>query len=100
MNPSGIFATNNTDPSGIDLTGATLQGQVKCTYADLVHAFGEPIDDLLDFVWLIRYNDFTTAKVYGAKEIELSVYWNIAGFDKTAFIRTSNAVQRSLKEAA
>ena len=99
MNPNGIFATNNTDPNGIDVTGTTLQGQVKCTYNDLTHAFGNPIDDLAAFIWRVRFNDFTVAKVYGAKETELSVYWDIDGFDSTAFIRTSGAVQRSLKES-
>jgi hypothetical protein len=99
MNPNGIFATNNTDPNGIDVTGTTLQGQVRCTYTDLVHAFGTPIDEPTAFIWLVRFNDFTVAKVYGVKETELPVYWDVDGFDNTAFIRVSGAVQRSLKEA-
>jgi len=99
MNPDGIFATNNTDPNGIDVTGATLQGQVRCRYADLVHVFGNPIDDPEAFIWLVRFNDFTVSKVYGAKETELSVYWDIDGFDSAAFVRTSGAAERSLKES-
>ena len=93
MDPSGIFGTNNTMPGQIDLDGAALQGTIKCTYDDLVHAFGEPIDDGITFSWLILFNDFTKAKVYGLKASLGSVYWDIDGFDKTAFIR-------SLKEAA
>jgi hypothetical protein len=100
MNPNGIFATNSTDPGGIDVTGATLQGQVRCRYADLVHVFGNPMDESEAFVWLVRFNDYSTSKVYGAKELLESIYWGIDGFNKTAFIRVSTAVQRSLREAA
>jgi hypothetical protein len=100
VNPNGVFGTNNTMPDQINLDGATVQGQINCTYTDLVHAFGNPIDDPTTFIWLIQFNDFTVAKVYGVKETELSVYWNIDGFNNMAFIRASGATQRSLKEAS
>jgi hypothetical protein len=95
IDPSGIFATNSTNPDGIDVTGATLQGNIKCTYDDLVHAFGEPIDKDTTFSWLVMFNDYSVAKIYGKKLISKSVYWDIDGFDETAFIRVSTATQRS-----
>lgn len=100
MNPNGIFATNNTDPGGINVVGATLQGQIRCVYADLINTFGAPIDNSDSYSWLVRFNDFTVAEVIGPKNILTAYYWDIKGFDKTAFIRVSTAVQRSLKEAA
>jgi hypothetical protein len=100
MDPNGIFGTNNTMPGQLDLDGATLQGVIKCTYDDLYHAFGEPLDDGMNFTWLVMFNDYSLAKVYGLKSNLGSVYWDIDGFDKTAFIRVSTAVQRSLREAA
>jgi hypothetical protein len=100
VDSNGIFATNNTMPGQIDLDGATLQGTIKCTYDDLVHAFGDPIDDDTAFSWLVMFNDYSVAKVYGLKDSLGSVYWDIDGFNKTAFTRVSTAVQRSLREAA
>jgi hypothetical protein len=103
IDPSGIFATNNTSPGGIDVDGVTLQGNIKCTYDDLVHAFGEPIIGETETAWLIRFNDFTVAKVYLPKvglEATPSQYWDIAGFNKTAFILASTSIQRSQKEVA
>jgi len=100
INPNGIFGTNNTMPGQINLDGAVLQGTIKCTYNDLVHAFGEPINSDVAFSWLVMFNDYSIAKVYGLKELLESVYWDIDGFDKAAFIRISTAVQRSLKEVA
>jgi hypothetical protein len=103
IDPSGIFATNNTDPNGIDVAGVTLQGTVKCTYDDLVHAFGKPIDSETETAWLVRFNDYTVAKVYRTKtglEALPTQYWDIAGFNKTAFILASTAIQRSQKEVA
>jgi hypothetical protein len=103
IDPSGIFATNNTNPGGIDVDGVTLQGKVKCKYDDLVHAFGEPIVSKTEIAWLVRFNDFTVAKVYLPKvdlELTPSQYWDIAGFNKTAFMRASTAIQRSQKEVA
>jgi hypothetical protein len=99
VDPSGIFATNNTNPGGIDVTGTTLQGNIKCTYDDLVHAFGEPIEGDTTFSWLVMFNDYSVARVYGPKTTVGYVYWDIDGFDKTAFTLMSTAVQRSLKEA-
>lgn len=104
VDPNGIFATNNTNPGGIDVEGTTLQGTIKCTYEDLVHIFGEPIDEETDLAWIIRFNDFTVAKIYLSKTtLEATPpakYWDINGFDKTAFVRVSTVAQRSLKEAA
>jgi hypothetical protein len=103
IDPNGIFATNNTDPNGIDVTGATLQGNVKCTYDDLIHAFGGPINTETETAWLVRFNDFTVAKVYLPKtglNPVTSLYWDIDGFDETAFIRASTAIQRSQIEVA
>jgi hypothetical protein len=99
MDPSGIFATNNTNPGGIDVAGATLQGNIKCTYNDLLHAFGQPIEGDTTFSWLVMFNNNSLAKVYGPKTTAGSVYWDVDGFDKTAFILASTAVQRSLREA-
>ena len=99
-NPNGIFGTNNTMPGQINLDGAVLQGTVECTYDDLVHGFGTPIEDNTTFSWLVMFNDYSVAKIYGPKTSVGFVYWDIDGFDKTAFIRVSTAVQRSLKEAA
>jgi hypothetical protein len=98
INSNGIFGTNSTMPDQINLDGAVLQGTIKCTYDDLVHAFGEPIDSDVAFSWLVVFNDYSTAKVHGVKELLESVYWNIDGFSKTAFIRVSTTVQRSLKK--
>lgn len=100
MDANGIFGTNNTMPGQIDVTGTSLQGRIKCTYENLFYAFGEPIEDDTDFSWLVMFNDYSVAKVYGDKSVTGSVYWGIDGFDKTAFIRVSTAVQRSLREAA
>ena len=99
INPNGIFGTNNTMSVQPELDGATLQGTIKCTYDDLVHAFGNPINDGTTFSWFVMFNDYSKAKVYGANNLLDSVYWNIDGFNKTAFIRLSTAVQRSLREA-
>lgn len=98
MDPNGIFGTNNTMPGQIDVAGASVQGQIKCDYDDLVHVFGAPIESESEFSWLIMFNDYTVAKLHGAKSVIGSVYWDIDGFDNTAFIRVSTAVQRSLKE--
>ena len=104
IDPSGIFATNNTNPGGIDVTGTTLQGTIKCTYDDLIHAFGEPINNETDVAWLVRFNDFTVAKVYktktNLKATPPAQYWDIDGLDKTAFVLASTAIQRSQKEVA
>jgi hypothetical protein len=95
IDPNGIFATNNTDPNGIDVEGTTLQGTIKCKYDDLIHVFGEPIVGDTTFSWLVMFNDYSVAKVYGEKITTKSVYWDINGFNETAFIRVSSAVQRS-----
>jgi hypothetical protein len=99
MDPSGIFATNNTSPGEIDVDGVTLQGNIKCTYDDLVHAFGEPMVSETEIAWLIRFNDFTVAKVYKVG-LETTQYWDIAGFNKKAFILASTSIQRSQIEVA
>lgn len=97
IDPNGIFATNNTNPGGIDVTGATLQGMIKCTYDDLFHAFGNPIITEEDTEWLVKFNDFTVAKVYKTdlQATPPAQYWNIDGFSNAAFIKVSAAVQRS-----
>jgi hypothetical protein len=100
VDSNGIFATNNIMSGQIDLDGATLQGTIKCTFDDLVHAFGEPIDTANTFSWIVMFNDYSVAKVYGLKESLGSVYWDIDGFNKISFTRVSTAVQRSLREAA
>lgn len=93
MDPNGIFATNNT--AYIDTDGVTLQGQIKCTYDDLVHGVGMPIETESDYLWKVKFNDFTVASITGPKT---STYWDINGFDSLAFTRTSTAIQRSLNE--
>jgi hypothetical protein len=99
INPDGIFATNNTDPNGINVSGATLQGTIKCAYECLIHAFGDPLEGTEEIAWLVRFNDFTVAKVYVIGNDTTTQYWDIDGFNRTAFVRVSSAVQRSLKEA-
>ena len=97
MDPNGIFATNNT--AEIDVEGATLQGQIKCTYEDLIHGIGAPIESDMDYLWKVKFNDFTVASITGIKQLpNISVYWDIYGFGELSFTRASTAIQRSLGE--
>lgn len=89
------YTTHNE--AEIDINGTHLQGHIQANYADLVMAFGKPLqgDYKTDAEWNIVFEDGTRATIYNWKngknycgENGLSVEeiqdWNIGGYDNKA----------------
>lgn len=71
--------------------GTCLQGYVKCSYAELVKAFGAPeggVDGKIQAEWSLLFDGETVATVYDWKEYgtppESITNWNIGGNDRSA----------------
>ena len=72
-----------------DANMTSLCGYVTTTYADLVKAFGEPLNggDKTNSEWIIKFADGQVATIYDWKEPEtpFGVYdWHIGGKDSSA----------------
>ena len=90
------YTTHNEDNT-IDTNGTSLQGHIQANYADLVQAFGKPLqgDYKTDAEWNIAFEDGTRASIYNWKNgknycgenglnVEEIQDWNIGGYDEKA----------------
>lgn len=90
------YSVHTDDYSKIN--GTCYQGQISCSYDELVKAFGKPgkgDEYKTDAEWIVEFEDGTVAAVYNWKdgksycgpdgyEVEDIPQWNIGGHNKQA----------------
>ena len=96
------YTTHNEDEDIIEETVGTWRvGLVGATYADLVMAFGEPVesgDISTNFEWYIKFDDGTIATVYDYNMLTpsfVAMDWHVGGRDGHAATLVALAILRA-----
>lgn len=108
------FKTHNDlkNNEKIDVNGTSLMGEINIGYRQLVKIFGEPSKGdgyKVDAVWDIQFKDGTVATVYNYKDgrnyngdegmaTNKIRDWHIGGFNRAAFNRVTEVVNKKLKK--
>ena len=97
------YVTHNESEDIIEETVGTWRvGLVGATYADLVMAFGEPMesDDIsTNFEWCIKFDDGTVATVYDYNMLTpsfVAMDWHVGGRDGHAAALVASAILRAV----
>ena len=106
------YTTHNTEWRTIKTSGTHLQGHTQATYADIVKAFGEPMEEGFDDYksdaeWEILFEDGTVATIYNYKNginycgesgtpTEQITDWHIGGFNEKAVERIQEVLKQSV----
>lgn len=92
------FHTHNNHPE-IDICNTTLVGTIQATKAQLIKAFGNPINyygDRITTEWRLKFSDGQVATIYDWKLCttppdETVIAWCIGGMDRTVVPKIHNA---------
>lgn len=97
------YATHNEDGSIVEEGEGTWRvGLVGATYADLVMAFGEPMesgDISTNFEWYIKFDDGTIATVYDYNMVAPcydAMQWHVGGKVGHAATLVASAILRAV----
>ena len=92
-----MYVTHNEGVNENAIFGSSLIGYIKCSYQELIDAFGEPLridlstsDGKTDVEWEIEFQDGTYLHIYNWKngknylgeeglEVEDMTEWNVGG---------------------
>jgi hypothetical protein len=105
------YTTHNTEWRTIKTSMSSLRGCIEVSYADLVKAFGEPMEDGFDDYksdaeWEILFEDGTVATIYNYKNgvnycgesgtpTEQITDWHVGGFNENAVERIQEVLKQT-----